>query len=457
MPEPANPPATTIQPAETPPPHDPYEVLRIADYRAFLTGWFFAVMGSQMQSVAIGIEVYTRTRDAYYLGLVGLSQAIPLLLLAIPAGSLADRFDRKKIAIGTLVVSILCALTLAVAVHRGWPLRVLYGTLVVSGVQQAVGWPARQTLIPRIVPKRLFSNAATWNSSAFQIACIAGPVIGGLVAARFLPLAFLLYAAGSAFFITQLLRLKGDFRPEAPPPGTLRLGRFQELLEGCRFVYGTKLLFATVLLDLLAVLFGGAVYLLPAFSEALGTGKPGVGWLRAADAIGALAMAVWIAHRPPMKRAGRNLIVAVIGFGVFTVAFALSHNFWLSFLFIAACGACDSVSVVVRQTLVATLAPDQMRGRVAAVNTVFISASNELGGYESGLAARWFGLRPSVVFGGMASMAMVGIVVRKFPEIYRLGSLADLKSASVRRGQADPASAPQLPASDLPGAAAEAG
>jgi MFS family permease len=423
-------------------------------------GWFFAVMGSQMQSVAIGIEVFARTHDEYYLGLVGLCQAIPLLCLAIPAGSLADRFDRRKIAVLSLLVSIGCALTLATAVHGKWPLWVIYATLVTAGMGQAVGWPARQTIIPRLIPKTLFPSAATWNSSAFQIACIVGPVIGGLVANRMLTAAFILYAAGSSFFIFQLLRIKGDFKPEAPAAGSVRPGRWQELLEGCRFVYGTKLLFATILLDLLAVLFGGAVYLLPAFSEALGTGKPGVGWLRAADAVGALSMALWIAHRPPMKRAGRALVMAVLGFGACTVAFALSHNFWLSFAILAGCGACDSVSVVIRHTLVASLAPDQMRGRVAAVNTVFISASNELGGFESGLAAKYMGLRPSVIFGGLTSMVMVAFVVRKFPQIARLGSLSDIKAGAAGRpevfGAAKPV-APQTPSPDLVGASAEAG
>jgi MFS family permease len=299
----------------------------------------------------------------------------------------------------------------------------MYLCLFAGAIANAMGWPARSALLPQIVPGEVFSNAATWNSSAFQVAAMVGPALGGAIITQSVPAAYLIDAGLSLTFLFLLMQLhvQAVARPREPIS-------MQSLAAGIRFVWRTKIILATITLDLFAVLFGGAVALIPAYAQdILHVGSVGFGWLRGAPAIGALLMALWIAHRPPMQKAGRNMLWAVAGFGIGTIIFGLSHSFWLSFLMLLLTGACDNVSVVVRHTLVQMLTPDGMRGRVSAVNNVFIGASNELGAFESGVVGRFLGAVWSVVIGGIGTLVVVGAVAVIWPQVRGFGSLQDAK------------------------------
>jgi MFS family permease len=282
-----------------------------------------------------------------------------------------------------------------------------------------MGWPARSALMTQTVPTEHFGNAMTWSSSVFQISAVTGPAMGGLILLKSVPAAYLVDAFcqfAYAIFLW-LLVLRPALRSSEP-------ANWKTVSAGVRFVQAHPMILAIMTLDLFAVLLGGATYLLPAYADTiLHVGAPGFGWLRAAPAFGAFGMGMLIAHRPPMKRAGRALLLAVAGFGVATIIFGFSKNFWLSLLMLGLTGAFDNVSVVVRHTLVQVLTPDEMRGRVSAVNNIFIGASNELGGFESGTTAKFFGPIASVVAGGIGTIAVVLGVMFVWPEVRRFGSL----------------------------------
>ncbi len=412
-------PTETQLEAESVSAHDPYAALRYRDCRLYMIGWVVAIVGAQVQSVAIGWELFRRTHSPMALGWVGLVQAAPVMLLSIPAGQLADRVDRRKIIIFTQSCAALCSVGLALLSIEQGSIAVMYGLLGVGAVFQALGWPARSALITQTVPTEHFGNATTWSSSGFQVASVAGPALGGLILLKSVPAAYLLDAACQAAFAIFLgmLALRPALRSSEP-------ANWRTVSAGIRFVQDHPMILAIITLDLFAVLLGGATYLLPQFADAiLHVGAAGFGWLRAAPAIGAFVMAMVLAHRPPMKRAGRALLVAVAGFGVATIVFGLSKNFWLSLLMLGLTGAFDNVSVVVRHTLVQVLTPDEMRGRVSAVNNIFIGASNELGGFESGATARFFGPIASVVGGGIGTIGVVLAVMFVWPEVRRFGSL----------------------------------
>lgn len=419
--------------------HDPYLALRLRDYRLYSLGWVVAVAGRQVQSAAVGWEVYSRTGNELDLGWVGLAQALPVLLLSLPAGHLADRFDRRRVLCVSLLLSVLCSLALAglslVGASIGW----MYAVLALAGAAHAVGNPARSSLLPQIVPPHAFANAVTWNSSLFQIASAAGPALAGLVLYYVGPSgAYGLDALCALVFIACLVPIALRPVPRNNEPATL-----DSFLAGARFIWRTKIILATITLDLFAVLLGGAVYLLPVFAQdVLHVGEVGFGWLRASDAIGSFAAGLVVAHLPPMRHAGRAMLWAVAGFGVATIVFGLSTSFWLSFLMLALAGAMDYVSVVVRHTLVQVLPPDGMRGRVAAVNNIFISASNQLGGFESGLTAKLLGAVRSVVFGGIGTLVVVAAVALKWPQVRRFGSLADARPIGTDQTESRPASEP---------------
>jgi MFS family permease len=402
-------------------PHDPYVLLRDANYRRFLRAGMYAVIGGQMQRVAVGWELYERTGSPTALGLVGLAQVLPVILLAIPAGHAADRYSRKGQVIVAHALFLTASLGLAaLSVLRG-PVGLTYFFLVLTGIGQAVNMPARWAILPQVVPRAMVASAVTWNSSSWQIASAVGPALGGLVIARSggATLAYLVDAALSAAVIdlTAALRLRPVAR--ATDPVSLR-----SLLAGLRFVFRTELILATITLDLFAVFLGGATALLPIYAkDILQVGPAGLGWLGAAPSIGAFGMAVLLAHRPPMRRAGRSLLWAVAGFGAATVVFGLSRNPYLSFVMLLITGALDNVSVVVRGTLVQVLTPDAMRGRVSAVNAIFIGSSNELGEFESGMAARLFGPVAAVVGGGVGTVLVVFAVALIWPGVLRLGAL----------------------------------
>jgi MFS family permease len=389
----------------------------------YCLGWVTSVLGRQIQEVAVGYEIYERTNSKLALAWIGLSQAVPMLACLIPAGHLADRVDRRLIIMVTQAVWVACGLGLAALSHAHGPIWAMYGLLGVSAAAHAVGWPARSSLLPQIVPAEIFNNAVTWNSSFFQVASVAGPAIGGFILLHGTSTAYLIDAGCAAVFLGTIGFVRARPMERSREPASMK-----SLAAGIRFVWRTKIVLAAMTLDLFAVFFGGSIALLPVFrKDILHVDEVAFGWLRAAPAVGAFAAGMVIAHLPPMRKAGRSMLWAVAGFGVATIVFGFSKNFWLSFAMLAVTGALDNVSVVVRHTLVQALPPDSMRGRVAAVNGVFIGASNELGGLESGVTAAWFGPVVSVVFGGVMTIVVVGLIGWWWPQVRAFGSLKDAR------------------------------
>ncbi len=405
--------------------HDPYAAFRIPHYRLYIIGWFVAMAGTRVQSVAIGWEMYQRTGEPLSLGLVGLAQALPTMLLALPAGYLADRFNRPRLVMISLIAMTVTSLGLAVLSYLEGSIAWMYTLLFLDAAAVMIGRPARVALVPQIVPAEVFPNAVTWNTSLMQISSVIGPAIGGLVIAIYLPLAYVIAAISSIAFVFSLNRL--NFQPEIKRPSSGNA--FQTLVAGVGFVWNTRIILAMISLDLFAVLLGGAVYLLPVYAEdILHVGVTGFGWLRAAPAVGAFCMAVFMIYMPPMQRAGRSLLITVAGFGVATIIFGLSQNFWLSFAMLFFTGAFDNVSMIIRQTLQQLLTPDHMRGRVSAVSSVFVGASNELGGFESGLVAQYFGPVVSVVSGGIGTLIVVGVTALISPRLRALGPMHEARA-----------------------------
>lgn len=404
-------------------PHDPYAALRYPDYRFFLTGRLAASMGSQMIDVAIGWELYERTNRALALGFVGLVQVIPIMLLALPAGHVADRFDRKYIAMMSLLLLIVGSLALAAISFTVAPIPLIYVTLFVIGVALSFHRPAVAALLPQLVPAETFANAVTWNSVGWQLASVVGPALGGLIIAwrHHAGIVYIIDACLMMVFVICLTQIRGQQVARARKAVTLA-----SLLGGVRFVWHTKVILAAITLDLFAVLFGGATTLLPVFAkDILHVGAEGFGWLRAAPSIGAVMIAGLLLGRPPMRRAGRSLLIAVAGFGLATIVFGFSRSFPLSIVMLIIAGGFDMISVVVRQTLVQLRTPDEMRGRVSSVNSVFIDTSNELGGFESGASAALLGPVVSVVAGGIVTVLVVSAVAVAWPELRNMRGLAD--------------------------------
>ena len=406
--------------------HDPYAALRFRDYRCLLGGGVLASLGAEIQNTVVSWELYERTGSKVYLGLIGLAQFLPVLLLALPAGQAADRFNRKYLFQAAQGLMAVASLGLAVLSYFQGPIPLVFLCLSVSGVGRAMSAPARTSLLPQVVPPEALGNAVTWNSSGWQISNVAGPALGGLMIAitEELAVAYLLAASCTLWCVLLLVPI----RPQTTARST-QVRSLSSLLGGIRFVWRSELMLAAITLDLFAVLLGGATALLPVFAkDILHIGPVAFGWLRSASALGALVVAVLLAHRPPLRHAGRALLLAVAGFGVATVVFGLSRSLPLSFAMLALAGALDNISVVVRGTLMQKLTPDEMRGRVAAVNSVFISSSNELGSFESGMTAEWFGPVLSVVGGGIGTVVVVVLVMLRWPQLSRLGSLHTLES-----------------------------
>ena len=366
-------------------------------------------------------ELWLRTNDEFALALVGLVQVIPVILISLPAGNIADIYNRKRIVMITQIVLATCSLGLALLSWAEGSLFLIYLCLFGIGVARAFYQPAASTLLPTTVPPELFTNAATWNSSAWQTASIIGPAISGILIAH-LPKVAPIYAIDTVAGLTFLLlltQIKGR---------TLALSRkgasLESLKDGVRFIRDTKVILAAITLDMFAVLFGGAVALLPVYAtDILKVGSDGYGIMRAAPSIGGIIMILFITRLPPFKNAGRTLLLAVGGFGVATIIFGLSTSFILSLAMLAALGALDSISVVIRSTLSLTWTPDEMRGRTSAVNSIFIGASNELGSFESGVTARLLGTVPAVVAGGIGTIIVVLTVAKIWPEMRHLKTL----------------------------------
>jgi MFS family permease len=410
--------------------HDPIAALRHQPFRRYVMGRTVLSLGAIMQGVAIGWQIYERTGSAQALGYVGLVQVLPVFLLSLFAGQAVDRFNRRTLILAAVSLHTLVAISLAVmsakAVGIGW----IYAVLFLSGIARTLLYPANSALIPQIVPRPLFPNAVTWGANSFYTAAAIGPALSGFVIA-FTGGATAVYVFNIFACLTCLLATSLVPRPPEPAPSKEVPG-WASLAVGIRYVLRTKMILAPITLDMLAVVLGGATTLMPIYAkDILGVGPVGLGWLRAAPSIGGVLSAITIATMPPIQRAGRTILWAVAIFGLGTIVFGLSRNFPLSLVALFVLGAADMFSVVVRQTLIQLLTPDAMRGRVSAVNSVFIGASNELGGFESGITAQWFGAVASVVGGGIGTLLVVLGAAWMWPELRRFGPLHSAKPERV--------------------------
>lgn len=380
-----------------------YAAFRSRDYILLTLGSAVSSFGLQMLWVAVSWDLYQATKSPLVLGNVGLVQVAPFLFFALFAGHIADRYNRRNIMLGTQTIFLLVSIVLAVTDRS---VALVYACLFLTATARAFQGPARSAVLPLVVPTEHLGNAIAWSSSSQEIASVSGPAIAGLLLAA--QGSWLVYAVQSGCAVLTLAcYLFMRFRPAAvvhvPTPNSIG--------EGVRFVWNDKLILAAISLDMFAVLFGGAAALLPIYSvEILHAGVHGLGLLRAAPSVGAVAMALVLAHSPKIREAGKVLLWAVAGYGVATIVFGVSRSLWLSFVMLIVTGALDNISVVLRHSLVQTHTPDRVRGRVLAVNNIFISCSNQLGAVESGLAAAWLGSAVrSVVFGGVATIAVVGV------------------------------------------------
>lgn len=412
--------------------HDPYAALRLRDYRLFAGGHLVSSMGLHMLGMALGWEVYERTRDPLALGLVGLARALPVLILALFVGQVLDWFDRRKVLVLTQIAFGIAAVALAVASAARAPMAVIYGLIVLSGCARVFNGPARATLLPLIVPRGRFHNAVTWSSGVFQFSALTGPLLAGLLISG-TGVAWPVYACtavGCLVFAALGTGIRAPGQRLVPPEE--RRVSISGVLAGVGHLRRERTVLGALVLDLFAVFLGGAAAMMPVYAkEILHVGPIGLGALKAAEYVGALAMSIFLAHRPPFQRAGRAMLWSVAGFGAATIVFGLSTNFWLSLAMLLLFGALDNISVVVRHVLVQVRTPDHLRGRVSAVNSVFIESSNELGAFESGAVARAvgavhgpvIGAVASVVGGGVGTILVVIGVALSFPELRRLGRL----------------------------------
>jgi MFS family permease len=376
---------------------------------------FITTIGLQMQSVAVGWQVYSLTHDPMQLGWVGLAQFLPLFVLALVTGHVADRFERRRVMVGCYVTFCLAASALAILAMSARPsLTILYALLVVLGSARAFLGPAGSALLSELVPSLDFPNAVAWSATSWQVATVGGPALGGVVYGAFGPswvyAMTATLAAGSALLVSTIAR--------RPRPASKGAPTWEALIAGLRFIREKKTILGAISLDLFAVLLGGAVALLPAIArDVLHVGPWGLGILRGAPAGGAAITALALAYRPLRNRAGRIMLASVFVFGAATVVLGVSKSFALTLVMLAMLGAADMVSVFVRQNLVQLGTPDAMRGRVNAVNLVFIGASNELGEFESGLTAAWLGVMPAIVVGGIGTMLVVVAYSLFFPAL----------------------------------------
>ena len=397
-------------------------VFRQRDPASCLVGRCCATLASQMLAVGVGWHVYALTRDPLALGFVGLSEFLPFVLLVLVGGHVADRVARRGVVVAAYAVQIACALALLLTVvtdeRRTWP---IYLTLGVFGASRAFWGPAMQAMLPGLVARGQFAGTVALNSMLFQIAAVTGPIIGGLLYLVGPQVVYGSCAALYALGLVLMLRIRANTSPTSPPePGGGR--RF---LEGLRFVWRTRLVLGVISLDLFAVLFGGAVALLPIFArDILHAGPAGLGLLRASPGIGAALAAAWLALRPPSDHVGRLLLGGVATFGLCMVAFGLSRSLAFSVAVLIVSGCADMLSVYVRGIIVPLHTPDALRGRVSAVNWMFIGASNELGEFESGLTASWFGTVRSVVIGGVITMLVALSWRWLFPPLRQLRRLS---------------------------------
>jgi MFS family permease len=401
------------------------------NFVAYTLARFFIVVSLEMQSVAVGWQVYEITKRPLDLGYVGLAQFAPGFVLFLFAGHAADLFDRRKLLMWCYGGFALCsALLLAISRRAPQSVHSIYVVLVLLGIFRSFNWPASRALLPQLVPEEHFANAVAWNASTFQIATIAGPAIGGIAYALFRGPEAVYAIAVTVSILATLFTLRIRPLPTSPEkefaervaekePVSLRT-----VLAGFRFIWDKKLILGSISLDMFAVLLGGAVALLPVYARTiLHTGPWGLGLLRSAPGVGAALMAILVAHRPIRRRAGLTMLFAVAAFGALTIAFGISHSLILSLVALFLTGAADMVSVIIRATLVQVATPDEMRGRVSAVDMLFVGVSNELGEFESGLTAQWFGTVPAVVLGGVGTLLVIATWAWLFPELRKADQL----------------------------------
>ncbi len=403
--------------------HDPYAALRIKEFVFFMLTRFFLTMAIQMQGVIVGWQIYKYTKDEFALGMIGLAEAIPFIFVSLFSGHVADTISRKRIILVSSLFLIISTSTLfyfsldtstVIKTYGTTPIFIVIGSI---GIIRGFFSASFSSFMSQIVPRELYANSATWNSTIWHVASIIGPAIAGFICAIGFSTAY-----GLSIILICLSVFSLVFIASKPLPKKEKAESLKESLSvGIKFVFSNQIILGALSLDLFAVLFGGAVAMLPAYADKiLHVGSIELGFLRAAPAIGAVIMAIVIAYKPPTHNAGQNLFFAIAAFGIATILFGISTNYYLSLFFLLLTGAFDNVSVVIRHTILQLSTPDEMRGRVSAVNSIFIGSSNEIGGFESGVAARAMGLKPSVVFGGIMTILIVGATAKIAPKLRKL-------------------------------------
>jgi len=410
------------------------DAFRSRNFRLYQSARLMAIIGAEAQSVAVAWQVYQITHSALDLGLTGLSLFLPGLIFMLAAGHTADRYDRRRIILLCYGLQAICTGMLlwlslhpwTLAGHRVWP---IYAVLVGVGISRAFSGPASSALLPSLVPKDHFVNAVTWGASIYQIANMSGPAVGGILFTLPLSGALLPLSGAPIVYVLTLTMLLGFIVLVSmirPDPVERKATAFstRTVLAGLEYVWRTKLLLGSISLDLFAVMLGGAVALLPIFAtDILHAGPRGLGLLRAMPSVGALAVSLLLVARPIKRRAGATMLLCVAIFGVATIVFGLSRNLWLSLVALIITGASDMVSVVVRSSMLQLATPPEMRGRVSAVNWLFVGASNEFGEFESGVTANWLGAVPAVILGGVASVIVTFSASVLFPKLRHADAL----------------------------------
>ncbi|WP_061249222.1 MFS transporter [Leptospira alstonii] len=405
--------------------HDPFQALRIADYRSFLFGKFMVTLSVSIQTTVVGWQMYHLTGSNLHVGFIGLTEAIPSIAMALFSGLIIDSFPRKRIVTSALGLLSICSFLLLALVipNMSWVLRdfgvyPIYGVIFLSGIARGFLHPATAAFQTQLVDKETFPNAATWSGIAWQISLVLGPLTGGMLIVAGLYFAYSIDLFLMSFGLILMLFVKG--KPVPPKPESSETV-WESLSSGWKFVSTHQIILGAISLDLFAVLFGGAVALLPSFTEKILGQSPEIfGILRSAQGIGAVLCALLIAAKPPKKHSGWILLSCVFGFGICIILFGFSEDYRISFLCLAAAGAFDMVSVVIRHTIVQMHTPDHMRGRVSAVNHIFIGSSNEIGEFESGITAEWLGIRRSIVAGGALTLLTVAFVGAIAPRLRKM-------------------------------------
>jgi MFS family permease len=408
-------------------PHNPYAAVQVRDFRYFIFSKLFITLAVTIQAVTVGWQIYEITKDPLSLGLIGLAEALPAIGVALYAGHLADVVERKRIIIACVITLVLCSAALLfftlnigsfILANGAFP---IYAVIFVSGIARGFLTPATFSFMPQLIDRELYQNAVTWNSTVWEGAALGGPMIGGLIIDAFgITQAYIV----DVTFTVMALLFYFLIPNKALPPVTEEERIWDKIKAGVSFVFSNQIILGAITLDLFAVLFGGAVALLPIFAnEILEVGKMGFGALRSAPSIGAILMAIYITHNPIKKNLGKILLWCVAGFGFCMIGFGFSTSFWLSMSLLILSGAFDCVSVIARGTMIHTLTPENMKGRVSAVNSIFVGSSNEIGAFESGVAARLLGTVRSVVLGGAMTLAVVSVTAWKAVKLRRLSSL----------------------------------